>query len=182
VEDKKMKAQVLNGSFGKVLVAAATIAFMISVTSRAQAQQGQWGADRCYYAAAQNGQVVRQGCMLTGNLYRDNATNVITDLQTRIQFFRGQDGRMLILTSSGWVEAQAYVAQVQAARANQAQAPTSTAGIVGGVYKGSGTQVVGGYTIGSGNAQVDTIIGNMNDTLSRIWTAPNCNASYNGCR
>ncbi len=40
-----MKFQVLNSPFGKVLAAAAAIAFMISLTSPAQAQQGQWGAD-----------------------------------------------------------------------------------------------------------------------------------------
>ena len=65
-----MKLQDLNRSFAKVLGALA-IAFVIQ-TGSAQAQQGQWAADGCFYtavfSAAPSGalqgsvQMVRRGC------------------------------------------------------------------------------------------------------------------------
>jgi hypothetical protein len=119
---KDMKLQVLNGSFGKVL-AAATIAFMISLASPAQAQQGQWYSDGCFYAAAQNGQMVRQGCAATiggAKFYYDFATKIITDLGTHYQFFIGQDGRALIYTTAGWKDLAAYVQAIQARSAGTA--------------------------------------------------------------
>ena len=188
-----MKLQVLNGSFSKVLAAAATIAFTISLASPAQAQ-GQWGADRCYYAT-QNGQMVRQGCMVTGNLYRDY-TNVITDLQTGWQFFQGQDGRMLIKTASGWVDAQAYVAQVRANRANPYFAATYGAGTVGGGLSAGavspgvatyGAGIVGGAGAASENvspgvAAAQAALRASQQRQTEMWLAPNCTSSYNGCR
>jgi hypothetical protein len=44
-----MTHQVMNRSFGKAL-AVATIAFMISSAASTQAQQGQWGRDRCFHS------------------------------------------------------------------------------------------------------------------------------------
>ena len=114
-----MKLQVLKSSFGKVLSAVA-IAFIISSAVPAQAQQQQWGRDNCLYVA-QRGQWVRQGCVLPGSqLYLNDATKVFTDLNTRMSFLKGQDGRMMIWTSTGWMDGQAYVAQV---RANQPTTP-----------------------------------------------------------
>jgi hypothetical protein len=65
-----MKLQSLNRSLARVLAASA-VAFMVA-TASAQAQQGLWGADGCFYMAvlsaaargAQQGsvQMVRQGC------------------------------------------------------------------------------------------------------------------------
>jgi hypothetical protein len=115
----------LNRSFAKVLAAVA-IAFMIY--SAAQAQQGQWGRDGCFYAPARGGQWVRQGCVLTdggGRYYHNDASNVITDLSTNISYLTGRDGRLLIWTSTGWMDAQAYVGQVRASRPTLNQ-PTQT--------------------------------------------------------
>jgi hypothetical protein len=112
-----MKLQVLNGSLGKVVLAAATIAFMISLASPAQAQQGQWGADNCFYAPAQ-GQMVRQGCMLQVNgnqYYYDIRTSVVTDLRTRSSFrLAQQNGRLYVNAGSGWADAGPAPAVLQA--------------------------------------------------------------------
>ena len=182
-----MKLQDLNRSFTKVLAAVA-IAFMISAAP-AQAQ-GQWGADRCYYAV-QNGQMVRQGCMQTGNLYRDY-TNVITDLQTGQKFFQGQNGRMLILTTAGWVDAQAYVAQVAAAK--QARDPNFAAtygtGTVGGVYVGTGSMTLKGPSLTDtyGRPYPDSASGvaiyvdGANQRQINTTLSPNCSPGATGGR
>ena len=185
-----MKLQTSNGSFGKVLAAAATLTFMISLASPAQAQQGQWYSDGCFYASA-NGQLIRQGC-----------TQIVSGQQRYYDF---RSGRWSVMTTQGWVDLEALRADLTAryysavqqyrdaqaaaaarAAANQATDPNFAAnyggGTVGGVYKGSGTQGWGGSAAGTGNAQVDAIIGKMNTTLSNNSTAPNCTASYNGCR
>jgi hypothetical protein len=113
VEETTMK---LNRSFAKVLAVVA-IAFMIS--SAAQAQPGEWGRDGCLYAPARGGQWSRQGCVLqygSGRYYRNDATHVITDLSTNFSYLTGRDGRLLIWTSTGWMDAQVYVEQVRASR------------------------------------------------------------------
>jgi hypothetical protein len=148
-----MKSLVLNGSFAKVLAAASTIVFTISLTSPAQAQ-GQWGADSCYYARTQNGQMARQGCKIGGTIYRENATNVMTDLRTGYQFFRGQDGRMLIHTTAGWVDGQAYVAQLQAPRTRTV--PFGT-GIIGGANENTRTITLGALPGSTGYPQLDRL-------------------------
>jgi len=105
VEDKTMK-QGLNGSFGTVLAAGA-IAFMLSSAAPAQAQQGQWGSDNCFYVPAQGGQMVRQGCVLSDGgrqLYFDLGTNVVRDSSTKFSYFVGHDGRVLVHTSNGWAD------------------------------------------------------------------------------
>ena len=137
-----MKSPVVNGSFARVLAAAIAIVFTVSLTSPAQAQ-GQWGADSCYYARTQNGQMARQGCMIGGTIYRDDATYVMTDLRTRIQFFQGQDGRMLIHTAAGWVDAKAYIAQM---RPSQTRTVPFATGIVGGVSENTRTITLGPAT------------------------------------
>ena len=175
-----MKRQVLHNSFGSILVAVAVIAFMFSLTSTAQAQQGQWGRDGCFYAPSQRGQWVRQGCVLSsgGNrYYHNNATNVITDLRTKISYFQAQDGRMFILTSSGWMEAQAYLQMVRTNRANNTGLAEGTR-VAANNWPGSGYAVVGGTSPSvTGNAQVDGAINKMYTNILHTWTAPN-NITY----
>lgn len=146
-----MKLQGLNRSFGKTLAAVA-IAFMIS--SAAQAQQGQWGRDGCFYAVQPGyAQILRLGCKR------------IVNGQQRYYDFRS--GRWSVLTDQGWVDLQARRANLtaqyadavqryrnaQAAAAGRGAAPgagSSTfypSGMVGGSY---GPGVVGG----SGSASV----------------------------
>jgi hypothetical protein len=176
-----MKLQVLHGSFGRILAAAAVIAFMFSLASPVQAQQGQWGRDGCFYAPSQRGQWVRQGCVLSSGgsrYYHNDATNVITDLRTNISYFRGQDGRLLILTSAGWMDAQAYVAQVQANRATYGTGLAAGTRMAGNNWLGSGYAVVGGTSPSvTGNAQVDAANNRMYTTNLNTWTAPN-NITY----
>ena len=97
-----MKLQDLNRSFGKTLAAVA-IAFIIS--SAAQAQQGQWGRDGCFYVPAYR-QMVRQGCafQVAGGhqFYQNYGTKVVTDLNTGISYFLAQNGRWLVSTRNGW--------------------------------------------------------------------------------
>jgi hypothetical protein len=86
-----MTHQVMNGSFGKVLAAAA-LGFMLSSAAPVQAQQG-WGSDNCFYARGQGGQMVRLGCVraLRGHLvYHNFGTNVLTDLSTNFSYLPGQ--------------------------------------------------------------------------------------------
>lgn len=119
-----MKLQVLNGALDKGLAAAATFAFMISLASPAHAQQGQWYSDGCFYAAAQNGQMVRKGCAATiggRTFYYDLATKIITDFGTHYQFFMGQDGRALIYTTAGWEDLAAYVQAIRTSSAGTAR-------------------------------------------------------------
>jgi hypothetical protein len=141
-----MKLQVLNGSFGNVLAAAATIALMVSFSAPAQAQ-GQWGSNSCYYTP-QGGKMVVQGCAFaTGGhqYYYDIATKISTDYATGYKYFVGQDGRPLIYTTAGWTDAQAYFAQLGAA--NKPKDPNFVAeygsGTVGGVYEGTGSMTLG---------------------------------------
>jgi hypothetical protein len=101
-----MKYQVLNGLFGKGLAAVA-IAFMLSSAAPAQAQQGQWGSDNCFYAPWQGGRMVRQGCVLSDGgrqLYFDFGTRVAADVSTKFSYFVGQNGRVLVHTSNGWAD------------------------------------------------------------------------------
>jgi hypothetical protein len=139
-----MKHQVLNGSFGKVLAAAA-LGFMLSSAAPAQAQQGQWGSDSCLYARAQGRQMVRQGCIVESGgrrFFTNFATKVHTDMSTGASYFLGQNGRWLILTSNGWEDLLAAAQKIRAAQA--AQSPTSTAAIVGGSSVGTGSTTIGG--------------------------------------
>jgi hypothetical protein len=130
-----MKLQLLNTSFGKVLAAVA-IAFMIYSAAPAQAQQGRWGTNGCYYIA-QGGQWLPQGCAVAiggSTFYYDSATRIITDYATHLQFFMGQDGRALIYTTAGWQDLAAYVQAVRASSASAARGtcvPHSGPGWVG---------------------------------------------------
>jgi hypothetical protein len=174
LEDTTMKLQDLNRSFAKVLAAVA-IAFMISAAP-AQAQQAQWGADNCYYAV-QGGRWVRQGCVLSSGgsqYYHDDATNVFRDLRTNISYFQGQDGRMLILTSSGWMDAQAYLQMVRANGAKYGTGLTDGTRVAANNWPGSGYAVVGGTSPSvTGNAQVDGAINRMYTHNLHNLTAPN---------
>lgn len=167
-----MKLQILNGSFNKVLATVA-IAFVISAAP-AQAQQGQWGADRCYYLA-QGGQWVRQGCAMAtggGQFYYDFATQIVTDYRTNYEYFMGQNGRWLIYTAAGWMDLQTYATQVAAA--NQARDPNFAAsygaGKVGGVYAGSGSMTLGALANVSNYSQLNTLRQRVADT--HTWDAP----------
>jgi hypothetical protein len=113
--------QGLNGSFGKVLAAVA-IAFMLSSAPPAQAQQGQWGSDNCFYIPAQGEQMVRQGCVLSDGgrqLYFDFGTNAARDSSTKLSYLVGHDGRVLVHTSNGW-------ADLAARQATGSQTPISS--------------------------------------------------------
>ena len=172
-----MKFQVLNSSFGKVLAAAAAIAFMISLTSPAQAQQGQWGADSCWYAPGQNGQMVRQGCAVTdgaGTFYYDLATKIITDFGTHYQFFMGQNGRALIYTTAGWEDLAAYVQAIR----------NSSAGTSGGTcvpHTGPGWVGTGCPSPDLRYPDLTLLLNTFNQHGVNTWLAPNCTASRNGC-
>jgi hypothetical protein len=167
-----MKLQVQHGSFGRILAAAAAIAFMFSLASPTQAQQGQWGADHCLYAPSQRGQWVRQGCVLSSGgsqYYHDDATKVFRDLRTNISYFQGQDGRLLILTSSGWMDAQAYLEMVRKNRATYGGDGTRGAGN----YRPGMPGVVGGTSPSvTGYPQIDSLINTMNTNIARTWTTP----------
>jgi hypothetical protein len=130
-----MKLQGLNRSFGKTLAAVA-IAFMIS--SAAQAQQGQWGRDGCFYAM-QSGyaQTIRLGCKR------------IVNGQQRYYDFRS--GRWSVLTDQGWVDLQALRGNVTARLFNAIQqyknaqaAAAARAATSGAASSGYGSGVVGG--------------------------------------
>jgi hypothetical protein len=129
-----MTHQVMNGSFGKVLAAAA-LGFMLSSAAPVQAQQGQWGSDNCLYARGRGGQMVRQGCISESGgrrFFTNLATKVHTDMSTGDSYFLGQNGRWLILTRNGWVDLVAAVQANRAAQAAQAaQSQTRTSGYVG---------------------------------------------------
>jgi hypothetical protein len=173
-----MKLQDLNHSFAKVLAAVA-IAFMISAAP-AQAQQAQWGADNCYYAA-QGGRWVRQGCVLSSGgsqYYHDDATNVFRDLRTNISYFRGQDGRLWILASSGWMDAQAYLQMVRANRATYGTGLAEGTRMAANNWPGSGYAVVGGTSASvTGNPQADRPNSRMYTNILNALTAPN-NITY----
>jgi hypothetical protein len=158
-----MKHQVLNGSFGKVLAAAA-LGFMLSSAAPAQAQQGQWGADNCLYAPAQGGQIVRLGCLENRGhvVYHNFGTNVITDLNTNVSYLLDQNGRWLVSTSSGWE----YLASVQTA-----PAPIPTPSTPTGTTPKSEQAV-----------QLQKMFDESMDRQRRVWTAPACNHSSNGCK
>ena len=172
-----MKLQDLNRSFAKVLAAVA-IAFTISAAP-AQAQQAQWGADRCYYIA-QGGQWVRQGCMLqlNGNqFYYDIRTSVMTDPRTRSSFrLAQQNGRLYVNAGTGWVDAGPAPAGLVP---NQA---TGTAGGTCVPHTGAGWVGTGCPTPESRYPDVDAIPRRSQQTGVDIWLAPNCTGSYGGCR
>lgn len=176
-----MKLQVLNGSFGRILAAAAVIAFMFSLASPAQAQPGKWGKDGCFYAPSQRGKLVRQGCVLSSGgsrYYHNEVTNVITDLNTNISYLRGQDGRMLIWTTAGWMDAQAYIAQVRASRPTNRTSLAEGTRMAANNWPGSGYAVVGGTSPSvTGNAQVDAVNSKMYTNILHNLTAPN-NITY----
>jgi hypothetical protein len=175
-----MKLQVQHGSFGRILAAAAAIAFMFSLTSPAQARQGQWGADSCLYAPSRGGQWVRQGCVLSSGgsqYYHDDATKVFRDLRTNISYLQGQDGRMLISASSGWMDAQAYLEMVRRNRATYGGLAEGTR-VAGNNWPGSGYAVVGGTSPSvTGYPQIDVLINTMNTNILHTWTAPD-NITY----
>lgn len=176
-----MKHQVMNGSFGKILAAAA-LGFVLSTAAPLQAQQGRWGSDNCFYAPAQGGQMVRQGCMLRWNgnqFYYDIRTSVMTDLRTNSSYrVAQQNGRLLVNAGNGWVDAGPATAGLPGA--------TSGAGPVGGVHRGTGTMNVGGWTHDEmpnsvwSNPGMATNLGAA-DRNNQRWLAANCNSSYNGC-
>jgi hypothetical protein len=175
-----MKLQVQHGSFGRILAAAAAIAFMFSLASPAQAQQGEWGGDGCLYAPSRGGQWVRQGCVLSSGgsrYYHDDATKVFRDLRTNISYLQGQDARMLILASSGWMDAQAYLEMV---RRNQATYGGLAAGTraAGNNWPGSGYAVVGGTSPSvTGYPAIDGPIERMYTNILHTWTTPD-NMTY----
>jgi hypothetical protein len=177
-----MKHQVMNGSFGKILAAAA-LGFVLSTAAPLQAQQGRWGSDNCFYAPTQGGQMVRQGCMLrlNGNqFYYDIRTSVMTDLRTNSSYrVAQQNGRLLVNAGNGWVGAGPATAGLPGA--------TGGAGRVGGVYTGTGTMNVGGWTHDDrpdsvwANPKMAPILGAADRNI-QLLLAPNRNSSYNGYR
>jgi hypothetical protein len=176
-----MTHQVMNRSFGRILAAAAAIAFMFSLASPAQAQQGQRGADGCFYAPSQGGQWARQGCVLSSGgsqYYHDDATNVFRDLRTNISYFRGQDGRLLILASSGWMDAQAYLKMVLENRAKYGTGLAEGTRVAGNNWPGSGYAVVGGTSASvTGNAKADAANYRLYTNRLHTWTTPD-NITY----
>jgi hypothetical protein len=116
VEDEKMKLQVRNGSFGKVLVAA-TIAFMTSLASPAQAQPGQWVGDNCFYVKVANPvmpsgqpgstQLVRKGCVVESDgrkFYYDIGSKIVTDFSTNRSYFVRENGHVWVYQIKEWVD------------------------------------------------------------------------------
>jgi hypothetical protein len=132
-----MKLQNLNRSLVKILAAVATL-FLISLSAVAQGQRGQWGTDGCYYAAVVNRviprgqpgyvQWVRQGCNFQTSdgdvYYHDDRAQTWKNMRTGMVFAFAQNGRLFVLTNTGWVDGAALV---EKARADRLAAPTPTA-------------------------------------------------------
>jgi hypothetical protein len=100
---------------------------MLSSGAPAQAQQGQWGSDNCFYVPAQGGKMVREGCVLSDGgrqLYFDFGTNVARDSSTKFSYFFGQNGRVLVHTSNGWADLAA-----RQATGSQTPIPSTPTGI-----------------------------------------------------
>jgi hypothetical protein len=158
-----MTHQVKNGSFGKVLAAAA-LGFMLSSAAPVQAQQRQWGSDNCLYARGQGGQMVRLGCVRTlrGHLvYHNFGTNVLTDLSTNFSYLPDQNGRWMVKRSNVWE----YLAPVQIAPSAIPTPSTPT-----------------GTTPKSEQAvHLQQMFEDSNQRVLDRMLGPNCRSSHNGC-